>query len=206
MIPIFTGKQATYNIQILETLLLKGEMTAWQLAKYIAPNIKTLKRTKHSTTTQKVYSVLLRKGGRLNDLKMKEYITFNNASRKWRLAVKGALAVWIKNPELKTKLSNKYYNTSMFNNLNFPEKMKLPFLGFTMNGKKFERGMSQLVKHLEVNKTKIISSLAEEAEKCIEEGINLDKIKTKSLMILLVQRAKFNFITEDLLQTFQEVL
>jgi hypothetical protein len=186
MIPIFEGKQAIYNKTILEALLIEGPMTTWQLAKKITPKIKTVKRTLSSTETQKVYSVLIRKDGRLNDLKFKEYVIFDEENQKWEVAAKGLFAICIEKPQLKPLINLKYWNTRIIGDFKFSkEKIEVPFAGITINGKKFEKCISFLLDKMKAKSTFFIEKTIEYVKKLIDEGINLDKISTKSLLHLL---------------------
>jgi len=193
MIPIFEGKQATYNKAILETLLTEGSMSAWQLAKEITPKIPGVQRTMGSTETQKVYSVLVRNDGRLENLKSNEYINLSQDSQKWEIAVKGMIAICIKKPQLKPLINPQYWNEQIVGDIKIPkEKMEIPLLGITIDGKVWGKNLSNLLNKLKAGNMSINDSIVDHAKKLVDEGINLDKISTKSLMILLLEKAMKN--------------
>jgi hypothetical protein len=83
-------KSANYNLSILEALLSRGA-TAWQLAEILhkktdptqGKEVIEVKRYR----TQKIYSVIQRKQGRIDDLKNKGYLKEENGV--WDLTRKG---------------------------------------------------------------------------------------------------------------------
>jgi hypothetical protein len=199
MIPIFEGKQATYNKAILEALLTEGEMSAWQLAKHITPKIETVKRTLASTETQKVYSVLVRNEGRLNDLKGKEYISLNEETQKWEIAAKGIIAICIEKPQLKPLINLQYWNNHVIGNFKIPkEKMEIPLVGITVDGEVWGKHLSNLLSKFKAGNVSTVDRIVGDAKKLIDEGVNLDKISTRSLIQLLWTKAMQNHNTEPL--------
>lgn len=199
MIPIFEGKQATYNKAILEALLTEGPMSAWQLAKHITPKIETVKRTLASTETQKVYSVLVRKDGRLDDLKSKEYISLNEETQKWEIAAKGMIAICIEKPQLKPLINLQYWNKHVIGNFKIPkEKMEIPLVGITIDGEIWGKNLSNLLSKFKAGNVSTVDRIVGDAKKLIDEGVNLDKISTRSLIQLLWTKAMQNHNTEPL--------
>ena len=75
-IGIFTGKKAEYNRLILETLLEAEDLKLkeWELAKRI--QTKTKPMGDWYSHTQRIYSILIRKKGRLEDLSQKGYVNW----------------------------------------------------------------------------------------------------------------------------------
>lgn len=73
-VAIFKGKKGENNESILKTLYEKGYLSAWKIARQIAENDPKRARKNWYHETQKVYSVLIRKGGRLEELLGKEFI------------------------------------------------------------------------------------------------------------------------------------
>ena len=70
-IGIFTDKSANYNLAILETLLPQ-EATSWQIAETLQKEKKPCDNIEANYyRTQKIYSVIQRKTGRLADPKTK---------------------------------------------------------------------------------------------------------------------------------------
>jgi len=197
MIPIFQGKSALYNKTILETLLTEGPMSAWQLAKYIAPKIRTVKKTSESTKTQKVHSVLVREDGRLKDLKTKEYINLNEQNQ-WEIAVKGIIAICIEKPSLKPLINRQYWDTHVIGNFKMPkEKMEIPLVGITIDGEVWGKYMSNLLSKFKAGNVSTVDKIVGDAKKLIDEGVNLDKISTRSLIQLLWTKAMQNHNVES---------
>jgi hypothetical protein len=91
MASIFEGKQAIYNKLVLETLLMNGELTAWEIAKQIEPQIVKMEGDPYHKS-QKIYGVLIRKDGRLDDLRFKNYVFLEN-NKKYQIDFKGLIAL-----------------------------------------------------------------------------------------------------------------
>ena len=71
---IFQGKKGKYNQLIFKALHEEGYLSAWQIAKYISKKDPERRKRDWYHETQKVYSVLIRKNGRLEELVNKEYV------------------------------------------------------------------------------------------------------------------------------------
>lgn len=71
---IFQGKKGKYNKLIFQALHEEGYLSAWQIAKYISKKDSERRKRNWYHETQKVYSVLIRKNGRLEELVNKEYV------------------------------------------------------------------------------------------------------------------------------------
>lgn len=109
-IGIFTGRERVYNEFILKTLFVKpNPMKGWDIAKEVYHSLvrnsvlpKRWKELDWYSVTQKIYSVLIRKNGRLDDLRKKGYIGGRKAenSTVWYLGVKGAIATLILDKKL----------------------------------------------------------------------------------------------------------
>ena len=119
-IGIFTekGRTATYNRLILQVLTTTGGLETYQLVEKLkeimsSTDIQETKLEKRYRV-QKIYSVIQRKNGRLNDLKSKGYIKEENG--KWDITKKGLIAVSIDKPELVNKIlqsnKEKFYELS----------------------------------------------------------------------------------------------
>jgi len=180
MIPIFEGREATYNKLILETLITNEPLTTWEIAKQIEPTVDMKGDTYHRT--QKVYSVLVRKRGRLEDLASKNYISLDEDTRKYRIDLKGIFAILIEKPELK----NLIHPASL--KLSFPhiENRKASAFGITVaiDGKQLRESMISR-KPEEYRALFWLCSLG--TKKLVEEGINLDRIHDETLWVLLAK-------------------
>lgn len=181
-IPIFDGKQTTYNQMILETLLINGELTAWQLAKDIEPKIRIAGDLYHKS--QKIYSVLIRKNGRLLDLQHKGYVVVDANTKKWRCATKGLIAILLHKPRLRQSV-NPIYSQGSIEDLKIKKKVEIAHLGITINGEQFKLGLEALIKQAKKDKTWISDFL--EARNFLEE-INFDKVSGETLLFLLARR------------------
>ena len=75
-IEIFKGRKGPYNKLVLKSLYDNGYLSGWKLARKIAENDPRRRGKKKNWyhEAQKVYSVLVRKGGRLEELSNKEFI------------------------------------------------------------------------------------------------------------------------------------
>ena len=85
LIPIFKGKKRENNSLILELLLIHGLLKPWELAKKMSE--------KTSRDVHDIYSIIIRKKGRLEELEYKKYIM--NYDGKWLLTDKGIYAILI---------------------------------------------------------------------------------------------------------------
>lgn len=113
-IGIFQGRSGQYNKAILEVLaeaLIDGEMLKeWELAKRIQKMIGS--ENNWYAEAQRIYSVLIRKNGRLNDLREKWYVDFETKTeeetgrkvRYWHPTVKGLVAALLLRPDLIDKV------------------------------------------------------------------------------------------------------
>jgi len=184
-IGIFCGKSANYNLAILETLFQK-DGTAWDIAinlqEKINPNeVKEVRFYR----TQKIYSVIQRKSGRLVDLKNKGYIKETNG--KWRLAKKGLIALNIKKPELvasgleaqKNTLFEQFkeYVNGMPN-----ETIREPF-GIQIDLSKFKPFLEEL------DPASMLRMILEETRFLLSKGIELDSISEEDLLDIVMGRA-----------------
>lgn len=184
-IGIFSGKSSNYNLAILETLFQK-QATAWQIAdtlqKKINPNGKKEVRFYR---TQKIYSVIQRKSGRLADLKSKEYI--KETEGKWKLAQKGLIALSIKRPDLVAsglQASENIMLTKFKEQVNaLPnETIKEPF-GIQIDLSKIKLSLQ------EKNPTSFLRMLLEESRVLLSEGIELDRINAETLFYMAMARS-----------------
>jgi hypothetical protein len=184
-IGIFSGKSSNYNLAILETLFQK-QATAWQIAvtlqKKINPNEKKEIRFYR---TQKIYSVIQRKSGRLTDLKSKEYI--KETEGKWKLAKKGLIALSIKKPDLVAsglQASEDIMLTKFKEQVNaLPnETIKEP-LGIQIDLPKIKLSLQ------EMNPTSFLRTLLEESRVLLSEGIELDRISAEDLFYMAMARS-----------------
>ncbi len=73
-IETFKGRKGKYNKSILKALYERGYLSGWKIAKEIVMNDPKRRKRNWYHETQKVYSVLVRKGGTLKRLLSKEFI------------------------------------------------------------------------------------------------------------------------------------
>jgi hypothetical protein len=184
-IGIFSGKSVNYNLAILETLF-QEQATAWQIAGTLQKKINpSEKKEVRLYRTQKIYSVIQRKSGRLADLKSKGYII--EANGKWKLTKKGLIALSIKKPDLvasglqasKDTLATifKEYVNAIPN-----ETIREP-LGIQID-------LSKIKTYLEgIDPTSILRTILEESSILLSHGIELDSISEEDLLDLVMIRS-----------------
>lgn len=190
-IGIFEGKQAKYNQAILEALFHQNiSLTSWQIAKSMQSILKpTSNKEIKQTRTRKIYSVIQRKGGRLDELSDKGYIY--TIDGRWGLNLwKGYIAVLIKNPEIIQKLDDKecgYSLESLKQHLGVPPDIEAPF-GISINGEKMKADAERLLGALCMLEPKFAFFLVEEVKELLRTGIDLDAIDNYALVVLLSQK------------------
>ena len=191
-IGIFTDKSATYNLAILETLDKLDHATAWQIAKRIAEQQKPIPNKDMETRSRRIYSVIQRKTGRLNDLAGKGYI--RETEGLWELTVKGSIALAIKKPDVLTSLENtsknRVYYEQVTKTINaMPEEtLKFPF-GISVNTTETKQDLHKIVEQLK-NDPHGFPVLIEETKSVLSNGINLDVIDEFTLFSLLFKRKR----------------
>ncbi|GEM_PF-4462505 len=98
---IFEGKKAVYNRAILKALNNYGPLSKWELAKKLRDMLHpSISGETAYAKSLKIYSVLIRKGGRLEELLKKEFITkvTSNGETKYALTIKGLIALYLHKP------------------------------------------------------------------------------------------------------------
>jgi hypothetical protein len=194
-IGIFRGKERTYNELVLRTLFLEGHLKGWELAKKIYERMKETKRLPKKwihlnwyPVTQKIYSVLVRKPGRLSDLLKKGYLEKFKEDKGylWSLTLKGVIASLILDKGLADQESE--YLEHFRNELqSLPEKFtslddsEVPF---------FPKGigtrLGEYVRTLSKSAFPgVLPGIIPMVENVIENGIDLDTIKTDNLLYLV---------------------
>jgi hypothetical protein len=188
-IGIFRGRSATYNIAILETLTKEGELTSWQLAKKIREaNYPNLEPDTAKIRTQRIYSALIRRNGRLDDLKEKEYIALEG--KKWTPQFK-ALAILILKPELAHQIHPDFKPTKSMK-IQSNLKAKLPFgIKVKIDKKQLQTWVNKFSKKLLQPET--YKTMAKWIEELVETGIDLDRIKDNDFAFLLIERMRNYF-------------
>jgi hypothetical protein len=183
-IGIFSDKSAKYNLAILETLLPQ-KATAWQIAEALQKKINPAENKEvRFYRTQKVYSVIQRKKGRLNDLRDKGYIKEQDGN--WKLTKKGLIALNIKKPDLVANeiIANKEKLLTLFKEEvdRMPnDTIKQP-LGIQIDLSKLK---PLLVK---IDPADFLSMLLEEARALLLKGIELDRIEEEEFIDLMKGR------------------
>jgi hypothetical protein len=186
-IGIFSGKSMNYNLAILETLFQK-EATAWQIAVTLQKKINPSEEKEiRFYRTQKIYSVIQRKRGRLTDLKSKGYI--NEAKGKWKLTKKGLIALSIKKPDLVASGLQACKNTLLTQFKEYvsaiPNETIREPLGIQID-------LSKIKPYLErIDPTSFLRMILEEIRVLLSEGIELDSISEEDLLdIVMVRQAR----------------
>jgi hypothetical protein len=182
-IGIFSDKSAKYNLAILETLLPQ-KATAWQIAETIRKKKPIEDKEAAFYRTQKVYSVIQRKKGRLNDLKDKGYIKEEDGN--WKLTQKGLIALNIKKPDL---VANEIKaNRERLLTLLREEVSKMPNdtikepLGIQIDLSRLKPLLAK------IDPAEFLSILLEEARALLLKGIELDRIEEKEFIDLMKGR------------------
>jgi hypothetical protein len=184
-IGIFADKKSShYNKLILEALLSE-ELSAWKIAETLKEIIATTSKEQSTLEkryhTQKIYSVIQRKSGRLNDLKSKGYI--NEHDGKWRLSTKGLIALCISKPDLVTSKLKKEFQEQFLKAMNeMPEELTMGMKVDSSNIKPYLDKMNQ---------TKELEVIVEEAKMLISYGIELDRISERDLLGLIKGQKSF---------------
>jgi hypothetical protein len=191
-IGIFQGKAAVYNKLILEILVTQGDLSTWEIAKAICrirnPDVKILPEVRYRRT-QKIYSVIQRKGGRLEDLQEKEYIKYDckGDSGKWAVGLKGTMTILALKPTLDSKIHPEARNFSelLSKPPTFPGKLKM--FGAEVDGKVISTFMTTFMNEVktELTNPKMFLNLAERTKQLAEEGINLDSISEQKFSWLM---------------------
>jgi hypothetical protein len=184
-IGIFQGKEAEYNRLILEVLLTEGDLSTWEIAKEISHkrDVNILPEVRY-TRTQRIYQVIQRKKGRLEDLQRKEYLRYIEKDvEKWSLTFKGAMAILIMKPQLGTKIHPSAHTFSeAYRKMGpIPKKVKIPF-GGQVDGSIMKAFLDEFDTQSQNN---FFPRLAEVTKKLIDEGIDLDRIPREKFMMLL---------------------
>ena len=204
-IGIFQGKSALYNQTILETLYEHNNpLTTWQIAKSLQNKLKpTENKEIASTRSHKIFSVIQRKKGRLEELRKKHYIIVKE--KRWSLTWKGYITVLINKPELFEKIEMKQYKftiNQMRQEAQTPASIKIPF-GLSINGEQFKEDYLKTLGIAENNPSYILL-MVEETKQLIKEGISLDSITNKSLIqILSLRKNMRKALKKSLEETFK---
>ena len=209
LIPIFQGKKGSYNRLVLEVLAeAKEPLKPWELAKRI--HEKEPKEVDWYRGTQKIYSILIRKGGRLEELEKKDYITFRNG--KWELTFKGLITALIVNPQLKSKVLNRFKRVSNFLLMQLPETHapreiplgRLAILGIKMDGEKLKKLLEVGAKVIAEDGEQLIDFTVRETKDLINNGLDLDRITTQKLNMLLGLK-RFLFLDDRFTQLLDKL-
>jgi hypothetical protein len=184
-IGIFSGKSTNYNLAILETLFQK-QATAWQIAGTLQKRINTSEqKDARFYRTQKIYSVIQRKSGRLADLKSNGYIVEKNG--KWKLTKKGLIALSIKRPDLVAsgiQASEDTLATIFKEYVNaIPNETLREPLGIEIDLSKIKSYLEEL------DPTSILRKILEESRILLSHGVELDTISEEDLLDIIMVRS-----------------
>lgn len=191
-IAIFEGRAAKYNRAILKALLTNGPSTSWQIAKQIQreQNPMTNNDAKYGRT-QKIYSVLARKGGALDRLAGKGYISEEKGS--WNLLFPKSTVILIEKPNLTHEI-NPYYTSKVvreirdhFQSIKTPKKIKGPFgLRVRVDPIRFKASVSRFLDAIPIEE--MMQVMAKKTVELQKEGIDLDVIENKELAFIVLTR------------------
>lgn len=187
-IGIFSDKSARYNLAILETLYQRGA-TAWQIAENLQRKINPSENKEvRFYRSQKIYSVIQRKKGRLNDLRDKGYIEEKEGI--WELTTKGITALNIEKPDLVINELQAHKNQVLEQ---FKQKtstmsgtLKEPF-GIQIDLSQMRDGLGKTLNYL-LEDPAFFSTFIEEAKASISEGVDLDRIDGDTFLTLVLHR------------------
>jgi hypothetical protein len=178
-------KSANYNNLILEALLSQ-EATAWQLAeilhKKIDPRLDTEIKEVKRYHAQKIYSVIQRKQGRLEDLQNKGYLKEENGI--WALTKKGFIALAIQKPDLVNNEIQKGKDvlSELFQKA-MPNDMRKVAMGVYVD-------FSEIKPHFDkIDKLPLFQMFIEEARALLSQGIELDRISENDFQTMVLSRA-----------------
>ncbi|MGD0496700.1 MAG: hypothetical protein ABSB28_11810 [Candidatus Bathyarchaeia archaeon] len=184
-------KSANYNRLILE-ILFSQQMEAWQIAEAILrkkdPNISKEIKEVRRYHTQKIYSVIQRKNGRLEDLRNKGYIGEENGV--WNLTKKGFIALSIEKPDLVNneiqKNKNLLLESFQKRITSMPNGMAKVALGIHID-------FSEIKPYFEkVDKLSLFHMFIEEAKTLLSEGIELDRISESDFEAIVMNKLSFS--------------
>jgi hypothetical protein len=172
-------------LAILETLFQK-QATAWQIAGTLQKRINTSEqKDARFYRTQKIYSVIQRKSGRLADLKSNGYIVENNG--KWKLTKKGLIALSIKRPDLVAsgiQASEDTLATIFKEYVNaIPNETLREPLGIEIDLSKIKSYLEEL------DPTSILRKILEESRILLSHGVELDTISEEDLLDIIMVRS-----------------
>jgi hypothetical protein len=192
-IGIFSGKSAEYNQSILETLLSK-EATAWQIAEVLQKKRNPiLDKEARFYRSQKIYSVIQRKKGRLAELENKSYIKVRDG--KWSLTKKGWIALSVKNPDFLTNelrtLEHIFAQELEKEVSSLPDNTITHPFGIQIDLAKTKTALAK------INPTQLLRILLKEAKALLSEGIELDRISEENLLNLAMVRGALQYTNSE---------
>jgi hypothetical protein len=213
-IGIFKGREKDYNELILKTLLLKeiGNLpTAWQISKDVYeeknPHLSLeQKRIEGYRETQKIYSVFIRKNGRLNGLESKGYIQciVENKKPVFAPTIKGTFATLIAYPDLIENISD----TMKFDLQPFIEhsrkqlqktSSKLAYFGVKIQIQR-PAIYDEMIKHLldRIKTKEGLFELVMTTKNALGHGLDLDSLSVEEFSVWLVTNKRFRIFIENL--------
>jgi len=195
-IGIFEGKQAPYNQAILEALLRYGPLTSWEIAKKIyAARGETKNSDIAYSRTQRIYSVIARKEGRLDSLKQKGYIMQKDS--KYEIAFPKGLTILIKKPDILNELNEYYLRKPRLDKHTFSRQknFRMPFgIRLQIDPKQLQTAGENLLNKLD--NREFFRQMAKSMQTLVErEYIDLDRVETTRLAFLILQNMK-DFFSE----------
>ena len=155
----------------------------------LVPDKSLLKEVLESRS-RKIYSVIQRKGARLDELTDFGYITIENG--KYFLSGKGSIALFLIKPELldDSEVINHHAKTLANFKVGFNSEKKFiegP-LGISVNKEKFRKDVEQVLNTMKAKGPDVIKIMVKVVEQLIKQGINLDLVSIETLWGLMSQR------------------
>lgn len=198
LISILTGKKGRYNRLILEVLAENPNgLKAWDIAKEIWKRLKVEEDWYRGA--QRIYSLLIRKGGRLEELESKEYIV--SKENKWQLTEKGLITVLVMKPEFKSKYKEEIGA--------MVDKFLKEFNKIKAVAKDNRLLIELLDMYISIVKTGledldfVIDEIVKNTRKLIMSGVNLDLIPSNNVFLLILTYGEF---FEDIKKIFSKKL
>jgi hypothetical protein len=169
---------------VTKSTLLPQKATAWQIAETIRKKKPIEDKEAAFYRTQKVYSVIQRKKGRLNDLRAKGYIKEEDGN--WKLTKKGLIVLNIKKPDLvanEIKVNKEELLTLFREEVDrIPDDTLKEPLGIQIDLSKLKPLLSK------IDPAEFLLMLLEEARALLLKGIELDRIEEEEFIDLMKGR------------------
>gem|GEM_PF-2263834 len=212
-IGIFKGRSAQYNkliLQVLTEAFSEGkELKEWELAKRIQKKLDN--GGNWYVQAQRIYSILIRKNGRLHDLEQKHYISHDVKTedgrkvRYWTVTSKGLVAALILYPTLIESVVNRIRKDKEFKKgLNkgikkFRKTLQRGHQPIKFASKPLKKAASQLFNWIWDRKE--LQELIDDIKLLIENGFQLDIMDENDFYLMLHMAPKIKEMRKKLAKT-----